>query len=79
MTDGKDSVTVDFRANLWGGPVKHAYRAWPYHAKAVARSDLPVTFIQTTEYKGNPSLSEKDKKLATLKPGEWQWKMKEGK
>jgi hypothetical protein len=51
VTTGKDEVTVDCRANLWGGAVKHAYRAWPYDAKVVKRSNLPVTFVQTTEYK----------------------------
>ncbi len=76
---GKDEVIVDCRANLWGGAVDHAYRAWPYDAKIIARSDLPVTFMQTTEYKANPSQSEKERKLATLKSGEWQWKMKEAK
>ncbi len=49
VTAGKDEVTVDCRASLWGGAVKHAYLAWPYHAKTVKRSDLPVTFIQTCE------------------------------
>ncbi len=58
VTTGKDEVTVDCRANLWGGAVKHAYLAWPYHAKAVKRSDLPVTFMQTTEYKAMPFLEE---------------------
>jgi hypothetical protein len=78
VTHGKDEVTVDCRANLWGGAVDHAYRAWPYHAKVVARSDLPVTFMQTTEYKARPALSKKDQKLATLKPNEWQWKTAAG-
>jgi hypothetical protein len=75
VTTGKEEVTVVCRAILWGGAVKHAYRAWPYHVKAVKRSDLPVTFVQTTEYKAMPSLSKRDQKLATLKPSEWQWKM----
>ena len=75
VTTGKEEVTVVCRAILWGGAVKHAYRAWPYHVKAVKRSDLPVTFIQTTEYKAMPALSKKDQKLATLKPSEWKWKM----
>jgi hypothetical protein len=57
VTTGKDEVTVDCRANLWGGAVDHAYRAWPYDAKVVKRSNLPVTFVQTTEYKGNPKLA----------------------
>lgn len=55
VTTGKDEVIVDCRANFWGGAVDHAYRAWPYHAKAVKRSDLPVTFMQTTEYKARPA------------------------
>ena len=59
VTTGKDEVTVDCRASLWGGAVKHAYLAWPYHAKAVKRSDLPVTFVQTTEYKAMPTLSSR--------------------
>src|SRR6266446_9396317 len=48
---GKEEVVVDCRATLWGGAVDASYRAWPYHAKAVPRSDLPVQFRQTTEWK----------------------------
>jgi len=40
--------------------------------KVVRRSNLPVTFRQITEYKAKPSLSEKEKIIATLKPEEWK-------
>ncbi len=45
----------------------------------MARSDLPVTFMQTTEYKTRPALSKKEQKRATLQPSEWKWKMAQGK
>jgi hypothetical protein len=79
VTAGHEEVTVHCRANLWGGAVDHAYRAWPYHAKAVPRSGLPVTFVQTTDFKANPKLSERAKKLATLQPGERHGTMPKGK
>ena len=69
---GERQVTVDCRANLWGGNVKRSYRAWPYDAKVIRRSELPVVFVQATEYKADPKLSEKNKVLATLKPDEWK-------
>jgi hypothetical protein len=47
--------------------------------KIMARSDLPVTFMQTTEYKTRPALSKKEQKRATLQPSEWKWKMAQGK
>jgi len=72
VTTGKEEVTVDCRAILWGGAVKHAYRAWPYHVKVVPRSDLPLRFTQTTEWKADPNRSEKNKTLAVLKAGEWK-------
>jgi len=72
VTTGKEAVTIDCCAILWGGAVKHAYRAWPYHAKVVPRSDLPVIFKQTTVWKDTPDRSDKDKILATLKAGEWK-------
>jgi hypothetical protein len=65
-------VSVACRANLWGGYVKRSYRAWPYEARVVRRSDLPVTFVQDTEYKADPNLMEKNKVLATLKPDQWK-------
>ena len=68
----KEEVVVDCRATLWGGPVKHSYRAWPYHAKVVPRSELPVRFKQTTEWTARPGRSEKDKTVATLKLGDWK-------
>jgi len=72
VTTGKEEVTVDCRAILWGGAVKRAYRAWPYHVKVVPRSDLPLRFTQTTEWKADPNRSEKNKTLAVLKAGEWK-------
>lgn len=75
VTAGKDEVTVDCRETLWGGAVAHAYRAWPYAAKIVPRSDLPVTFVQTTDLRATKSKTERT--LATLKPGEWERKLKE--
>ncbi len=79
MTAKTTEVVVDCRAKFWGGAVDHAYRAWPYAAKVVPCSDLPVVFVQSTEFKGNPALSQKDKKLATVKPDEWQAVVKTGK
>jgi hypothetical protein len=72
VTAGKEEVTVDCRAIFWGGAVKHAYKAWPYHVKVVPRSDLPVRFTQTTKFKADPTRSEKNKILAVLKAGEWK-------
>ncbi len=72
VTIGEREVTVDCRANLWGGDVLRSYRAWPYDAQIVRRSELPLTFKQTTQYKALPNLTEKDKTLATLKPGDWK-------
>jgi hypothetical protein len=69
---GDDEITVDCRASLWGGDVTRSYRAWPYDVKVVRRSELPVTFEQTTEIMTKPDQSEKEKPLATLKPGEWK-------
>ncbi|QDU25412.1 hypothetical protein ETAA8_04800 [Anatilimnocola aggregata] len=76
---GDKEVTVDCRALLWGGRASAAYRAWPYHAKVVARSEVPVKFTQTTEWKALPDRSEKDKLLGTIQPGEWQLEIKPGK
>jgi len=76
---GNKEVTVDCRALLWGGRASAAYRAWPYHVKVVARSELPVKFTQTTEWKALPDRSEKDKLLGTIQPGEWQLEIKPGK
>lgn len=72
VTVGKKEITVDCRAVLWGGRVSAAYRAWPYHAKVIARSELPVKFLQTTEFKAAPDRTEKDKPLATIEAGEWK-------
>lgn len=72
VTVGKKEVTVDCRAMLWGGRVSAAYRAWPYHVRVIERSELPVNFIQTTEWTAPPGRTEKDKSLATLKAGEWK-------
>lgn len=69
---GNEEIVVDFHATLWGGAVDHAHRTWPYHAKVVPRSNLPVRFQQTTERNGNPGRSEKDKTVATLKAGDWK-------
>jgi len=65
-------VLVDCRATLWGGAVDASYRAWPYHAKIVPRSELPVRFAQTTERTAPPGRTEKDKTVATLKLGDWK-------
>ncbi len=72
VTIGEREVTVDCRASLWGGAVNCSYCAWPYEAKVVQRSELPVLFKQTTEYPAQPQLTEKDKVLATLKTGDWK-------
>jgi hypothetical protein len=76
VTVGKKEVTVDCRAVLWGGRVTAAYRAWPYHVRVIERSELPVKFIQTTEWKAPPGRTEKDKLLATLEAGEWKQEIK---
>jgi hypothetical protein len=69
---GDRQVSVACRANLWGGNVLRSYRAWPYVARVVRRSDLPVVFVQDTQYEANPAASEKNKVLATLKPDDWK-------
>lgn len=69
---GKEEVTVKCHALLWGGAVKHSYRAWPFHVKVVNRSNLPVTFISTTEDKANPKRAIEKGIGVTLKPGEWK-------
>jgi hypothetical protein len=65
-------IVVDCRSTLWGGATDQAYQAWPYHAQVVARSDLPVRFQLTTEWKGDPSRAVASKTLAILKTGEWK-------
>ena len=72
VTVGKEEVVVNCRATLWGGAVKHAYRALPYYVKVVARNDLPVRFRQSTELKANPGRSEKDKTIGIVKAGAWK-------
>ena len=62
---GEKEVVVDCRAVLWGGRVGAAYRAWPYHARVVERSELPVKFVQTTELKGIDR-TEKDQLLGVV-------------
>ncbi len=79
VTVGDKEVTVDCRALLWGGRASAAYRAWPYHAKVVPRSELPVKFTQTTEWKAMPDRSEKEKLLGTIQPGAWQLEIQPGK
>jgi hypothetical protein len=79
VTTDKKEVTVNCRALLWGGRVSAVYRAWPYHAKVIERSDLPVKFTQTTEWKGAPDRTEKDKILATIESGEWKQEIAAGK
>ncbi len=74
---GDKEVTVDCRSNLWGGEVFRSYEAWPYYAKIVPRSDLPVSFVETVEYKAKPERSIKGKTIATLKPGQWKQEVKE--
>ena len=71
-------LVVRCQAELWGGAVKHAYRAWPYEVRAVPQSDLPVILVQTTNYQAAPKQSQKDKLLATLEPGEWKKEIKRG-
>ncbi len=75
VTAGKDEVTVDCREKVWDGAVDHAYRAWPYAAKIVPRSDLPVKFVESTELLATKT--KKEQTLATLKPDEWERKLKE--
>lgn len=70
---GKDEVAIDCRRTLWGGAVDAAYRAWPYHAMAVPKSDLPVRFQQTTTLLAQPDQPARVETLATLKPTEWKW------
>jgi hypothetical protein len=79
VTAGTDEVVVDCAATLWGGAVKRAYRAWPYHALVVERSDLPVRFRQTTEWKADPKRSEKEKTLAVVAAKEWKKEVGSGK
>jgi hypothetical protein len=69
---GKDQVTVDCRSNLWGGAVLRSYRAWPYEARVVPRSALPVKFTLKTVYEPKDSHPEQNLELATLKPDEWK-------
>jgi len=69
---GETEVTVDCRASLWGGDILRSFRAWPYDVKVVRRSELPVTFKQTTEYTAKPGLPEKEKIIAKLKSGQWK-------
>ena len=76
---GTDEVVVDCTATLWGGAVKRAYRAWPYHAMVVDRSELPVRFRQTTELKADPKRSEKEKTLAIVAGKEWKREVRTGK
>ena len=76
--DGGELV-VDCRATLWGGAVDAAYRAWPYHALVVDRSELPVRFRQTTELKGGPTRGEKEKTLAVVTPTESKKELTTGK
>jgi len=79
VTVGTDEVVVDCRATLWGGAVDAAYRAWPYHAMVVDRSDLPVRFRQSTDLKADPKHSEKDKPLAIIAAKEWKQEANTGK
>lgn len=72
-------LVVDCRATLWGGAVKAAYRAWPYHALVVDRSDLPVRFRQTTELQADPARGEKDKTLAVVPTTESKREFSQGK
>lgn len=76
VTVGKKEVTVDCRALLWGGRASAAYRAWPYHVRVIERSELPVKFIQTTEWQAPPGRTDKDQPLATLQAGEWKQEIK---
>lgn len=79
VSAGTDEVIVDCTATLWGGAVDAAYRAWPYHAMVVDRSDLPVRFRQTTELKADPKRSEKEKTLAIVAGKEWKREVSTGK
>lgn len=69
---GKEEVNVKCHALLWGGAVKHSYRAWPYHVKVVDRSNLPVSFVSTTGDKANPKRPAEKGVSVTLKRGEWR-------
>ena len=79
VSAGTDEVVVDCTAVLWGGAVDAAYRAWPYHALVVERSDMPVRFRQTTELKADPKRSEKEKTLAIVAGKEWKREVGTGK
>lgn len=59
---------VDGRAHLWGGAVKRAYRAWPFHVKVVAKSNLPVRFSQKTKWLDKPDQAEVTTTLGVIKP-----------
>jgi hypothetical protein len=72
VTVGKKEVTVDCRAILWGGQILRSYTAYPYAASVVPRSDLPVTFVQSIDYKAAAAHSEKSKPLATVGPNRWK-------
>jgi hypothetical protein len=79
VTVAGGELVVDCRATLWGGAVDAAYRAWPYHALVVDRSDLPVKFRQTTELKAMPDRTEKDKTLAIVQKTDWKQEFSAGK
>ena len=68
----KDEVVVECRRSLWAGPTDASYRAWPYHAKVVPRSEQPVNFRQKTDWIDAPARVEKAKTVATLKGAEWK-------
>lgn len=74
---GEKEISVECVANLWGGQILRSYQAWPYAAKVIAKSDLPVTFIQTVEYKAKPDRARRGERIATLKPPEWKQEIKD--
>lgn len=72
VTTNDKEVVVECQANLWGGPVKRAYRAWPFHVRVVPKSDLPVRFTQVTFWIEAPEKIEKARTLGVIKPDHWR-------
>ncbi len=72
VSEEKTEVLVECQANLWGGAVYRSYRAWPFHAKIVPRSDLPIRFTQKTKLLDVPEKEQKVTPLGTVKADEWK-------
>ena len=72
ITAKKAEIEVACQAKLWGGAVKHAYRAWPFHVRVVPGSDLPVRFTQATHWIDTPDKFEKPRSLGVIQRDEWK-------